>query len=160
MNKTAAAVIAGSVVTVAQSIGARSSPTPNHPRTAAWYAALRKPSFTPPGPIFGIAWTGLDTLLGYAGYRLLISKQSSRRSIALGTWSLNLLGIAGFSWVLFGRKRLDEALGVTVGMLATSVATVATAAQVDRKAAYASVPLFAWVVFASLLQEEIWRRNS
>jgi benzodiazapine receptor len=160
MNKAEGAVIAGSVVAMAQIIGTRSGPTPSHPRTAAWYAALRKPSFTPPAPVFGVAWTALDALLVFAGYRLLISKQSPRRSIALGTWSLNLLGIAGFSWVLFGRKKLDEALGVTVGMVATSAATAATAAQVDRKAAYASVPLLTWVLFASFLQEEVWRRNS
>lgn len=159
MNKGIAALIAGSAVTTAQAIGARSSPTPDQPRTAAWYAALRKPSFTPPGPVFGIAWTGLDILLGFAGYRLMTAKHSPRRSVALGTWSLNLLGIAGFSYVLFGRKRLDEALGVTAGMLVTSVATVATATAVDRKAAYASVPLLAWVMFATLLQEEVWRRN-
>lgn len=159
MRNGLAAIMASSAVALAQFTGARSSPTPNHPGTAAWYAALRKPSFTPPGPVFGIAWTGLDILLGFAGYRLLTSKPDRTRTVALTAWSLNLLGIAGFSWVLFGRKRLDEALGVTAGMVVTSSATVATAAMVDRKAAYASVPLLAWVAFATVLQEEVWRRN-
>ena len=118
------------------------------------------PSFTPPGPVFGIAWTGLDALLGYSGYRLLIASPSLRRTTALGAWSLNLLGIGGFSWVLFGRKRLDEALGVTAGMVATSAAAVATAATVDKHAAGADLPLLAWVLFATLLQEEVWRRNA
>ena len=159
MRKQLAALAAGSTVAGAQLIGSRWSPAPIHPRTAAWYAALRKPSFTPPGPVFGIAWTGLDILLGYAGYRLLTSRPSPIRAAALMAWALNLVGIAGFSWVLFGRKRLDEALGVTAGMVVTSSATVATAALVDRKAAYAGVPLLIWVAFASVLQEEVWRRN-
>ena len=98
-------------------------------------------------------------LLGYAGYRLLTTKPSQKRDVALAAWASNLLGIAGFSYILFGRKRLDEALGVTAGMVVTASATTAAAALVDRKAAYASVPLLVWVAFAALLQEEVWRRN-
>ena len=159
MRTTTAAALAGSAVIAAQAAGARYSPAPNHPRTAAWYAALRKPSFTPPGIVFGLAWTGLDALLGYAGYRLLTAPPSPKRTAALSAWASNLAGIAGFSWVLFGCKRLDEALGVTAGMVATATATSVTAATVDRRAAYACLPLLGWVVFASVLQEEVWRRN-
>ncbi len=159
MRKISAAVLAGAAVSVAQGSGAQYGPTPNHPRTAAWYAALRKPSFTPPGPVFGIAWTALDALLGYSGYRLLTAPPSPKRNVALGAWSLNLLGVAGFSWVLFGRKRLDEALGVTAGMVVTAASAAVTAAAVDRRAAWADLPLLGWVLFASVLQEEVWRRN-
>ena len=159
MRKTQAALATTAAVTAAQLLGAQWNPGPNHPRTAAWYAALRKPAFTPPGPVFGIAWTALDALLAYSGYRLLTAPASPKRHAALAAWSLNLLGIAGFSWVLFGRKRLGEALGVTAGMVVTASATAGTAALVDRKAAYADVPLLAWVAFAALLQEEVWRRN-
>ena len=159
VTRTTAAAIATTAVVAAQLCGKRYSPTPDHPRTAAWYAALRKPSFTPPGPVFGIAWTGLDALLGYSGFRLMVARPSNARTLALGAWSLNLLGVAGFSWVLFGRKRLGEALGVTAGMVATSAAAVTTATLVDRKAALADLPLLGWIVFATLLQEEVWRRN-
>lgn len=159
MRKETAAMVAAVAVVSAQFIGGRVGPTPDHPRTAAWYARLRKPSYTPPGPAFGAAWTVLDALLGYAGYRLLRARPTPARTLALAAWTLNLPGIAGFSWVLFRRKRLDEALGVTLGMVATAGATVATAAAVDRRAAWASAPLLGWVMFASLLQEEVWRRN-
>jgi len=159
MRPTTAAALAASAVIAAQLSGARYNPSPAQPRTAAWYAALRKPSFTPPGPVFGVAWTGLDALLGYAGYRLLIAQPSSQRRVALGAWSLNLLGVGGFSWVLFGRKRLDQALEVTAGMVATAAATSVTAATVDRRAACACLPLLGWVIFATILQEEVWRRN-
>lgn len=160
MDKKTAMVLAGSAVTLAQIVGGQRGPTPDQPVTAAWYARLRKPAFTPPGPVFGVAWTALDALLGYAGYRLLTRPPSPARTTALGLWTLNVLAIAGYSWVMFGRKRLDEATGVTAGMLASSVGAVAAASQVDRRAAWASVPLAAWVGFACLLQEEIWRRNA
>lgn len=160
MDKKAALVLAGSAVTAAQVIGGLFGPTPNQPATAAWYATLRKPAFTPPGPVFGVAWTCLDALLGYAGYRLLTRPASRPRLAALGLWGLNVLGVAGYSWVMFGRKRLGAATGVTAGMLVTSVGAVAAASQVDKRAAWASVPLAAWVSFAFVLQEEIWRRNA
>ena len=83
MRQTTAAAIAGSAVISAQLTGGRWNPSPAQPRTAAWYLALRKPSFTPPGPVFGLAWTALDGLLGYGGYRLLTAPPSSRRNIAL-----------------------------------------------------------------------------
>jgi benzodiazapine receptor len=159
MDKVAASALAGGAVVSAQIIGGRFGPTPAHPRTAAWYAALKKPSFTPPGPVFGLAWTALDGLLGYAGYRLLRAPPGARRNAALGFWGLNVLGVAGFSWVLFGRKRLDAAAGVTAGMVVSSVATVVAARRVDERAALACMPLAAWVLFAALLQEEVWRRN-
>ncbi len=159
MRPILAAVVAGTGVIAAQLVGRFNSPTPDHPRTTAWYASLRKPSMTPPGPVFGIVWTGLDALVGYAGYRLLCAPATRARAVALSVWSLNLLGIGGFSWVLFGRKKLGEATGLTAGMVATAIGTVAASSPVDRRASLASVPLALWVCFALVLQEEIWRRN-
>jgi translocator protein len=159
MEKTPALLIASTAAAAAQIVGALRGPTPNHPRTAAWYARLRKPSFTPPGPVFGIAWTCLDGLLAYAGYRLLMAKPSNERSAALSFWAMNLFGVAGFSWVLFGRKRLDEATEVSVAMVGTAAAAAAAATRVDTRAAWAIAPLIGWVIFASILQEEVWRRN-
>ena len=156
---TTAALTAAVAVAAAAVAGSRFGPTPNHPRTAAWYGRLRKPSYTPPGPVFGAAWTVLDGLLWYSGFRLLSRPAQPRQRLALGLWGLSVMGVGGFSWVLFGRKRLDEALGVTAGMVASSAGFVAAAAPVDRKAAWAGVPLAAWVIFAFLLQEEVWRRN-
>ena len=159
MNKTTAAVAAGTAVIGAQYLGSLPAPTPNHPRTALWYALLRKPGFTPPGPAFGIAWTLLDGLLAYSGYRLLSARPSAARNTALGMWGLNVLGVGSFSWVLFGRKRLGEAAGVAGAMLASAIGAVAASSEVDRPAALASLPLTGWLAFATLLQEEVWRRN-
>ena len=139
--------------------GSAFNPGPEHPRTAAWYARLHKPGFTPPGPAFGMAWTTLDGLLAYTGYRLLRRSPSRARTAAIGTWLFTLIGIPAYCWLFFGRRRADEGLGVTAAMLTSSVALTATAAQVDRPAARASAPLIAWLLFASVLQEEVWRNN-
>ena len=44
-------------------------------------------------------------------------------------------------------------------MVATGVAYVASAREVDRPAAGAGVPFIAWVAFATVLTAGIWRRN-
>lgn len=159
MKPTTAALAATTAVLTAAIAGSRFGPTPGRPATAAWYARLRKPPFTPPGPAFGAAWTVLDGLLCYSGARLLTRPPSPRRHAALGLWGLNVLGVGGFSYVLFGRKKLGAALGVTTAMVATSAAFVATAQKTDQKAAAAGLPLAVWTLFAAVLQEEVWRRN-
>ncbi len=159
MRKGTALLATGTAVAAAAGAGSRFGPTPARPRAAVWYASLRKPSYTPPGPVFGVVWTGLEGLLWYAGYRLATRPSTPQRNFALGFWGATLLGVGSFSWVLFGRRQLGEALGVTTGMVASTAGLVATAAVVDRKAARAAAPLALWVSFAFLLQEEVWRRN-
>ncbi|MDT7953141.1 MAG: TspO/MBR family protein [Acetobacteraceae bacterium] len=159
MQKSAAAIVAGVAAAGALLAGSRFNPGPQHPGTALWYARLEKPDFTPPGPVFGLAWTALDGLLGYTGYRLLTRRRSIARRWALGAWLLTLFGIPAFSWRFFGGHRSDEALGVSATMLASSVGLTAAASEVDRNAMIASAPLIAWLIFATALQEEVWRRN-
>jgi benzodiazapine receptor len=159
MRRDTAALLAGGAVLAAAFAGSRHGPTPDQPRTAAWYASLRKPSFTPPGAAIGAAWVGLDVLLCVSGYRLMTAPPSPARNVALTSWASNVAGLAGFSFVFFGRKRLDASMGVTGAMLASALVSVASAMRVDRMAGMASVPLAAWVGFASLLNEEIWRRK-
>ncbi len=157
MNKTTAVLLSGAAVLGAAMIGRRAGP--EHPREALWYAALDKPSFTPPGAVIGVAWTTLDVLLGVAGARLLHAPSSRERSVALLFWSLNLAGVAGYPWVFFKQKRLGTSAVVVAGMLASARAAVSTAGKVDRVAAVASMPLIGWLAFAGLLSEELWRRN-
>jgi tryptophan-rich sensory protein len=159
MNKATALLATGTAVAAAAGTGSRFGPTPSRPRTALWYARLEKPPFTPPSPVFGVVWTALDATLWYAGYRLATRPASPQRNFALGFWGATLMGVGGFTWVLFGRRRLGEALGVTAGMVASTAGLVAASAVVDRKAARAAAPLALWVSFAFLLQEEVWRRN-
>lgn len=159
MRRETSALIAAAAVLGAARIGARYNPGPGQPRTAAWYARLDKPSFTPPGAVIGAAWTGLDLLLCVAGYRLLAAPPSPRRRTTLGLWGLSVSGLAVWPYLFFGRKRLGESVVALGGMLAVAAGGVAAAARVDTLAAAAIAPLVGWLGFAGLLNEEIWRRN-
>lgn len=159
MRDALAALLTGTAIAAAASAGGEFGPTPAHPGTAAWYARLRKPNFTPPGPVFGIVWPLLDVLLWYGGYRLLRHPPGARRNLALGLWGATCLGVGAYSWVFFGRRSIRGAVGVTGAMVVTASGLTATAATLDRRAAGAIAPLALWVTFAFLLQEEVWRRN-
>ena len=159
MQKSAAAMVAVVAAVGALVGGSQFNPGPQHPRTAAWYARLDKPEFTPPGPVFGLAWTVLDGFLAYTGYRLLSRTPSGKRRAALVAWVLTLFGLPAFSWRFFGERRSDEALGVSATMLASAAGLAAASSRVDTKASIASIPLIGWLIFATILQEEVWRRN-
>lgn len=157
MDKTASALMTGAAVITAAAVGARHGP--QRPATAAWYALLRKPAYTPPGPLIGAAWGVLEMLLAGTGYRLLRRAPGEARNAALGAWGLTLLGLAGYPWLFFRRKRLGSSTIASGAMLASAAATAVAAREVDRPATAMTVPLLLWLGFATLLSEELWRRN-
>jgi len=159
MRKGSVLLLTGAAAAGALLAGSRWSPAPAGSPTALWYARLEKPSFTPPGAVFGVVWPVLDALLWFTGYRLARARPGPARLVALGAWTANLAGMVGYPYVFFGRKRPDEGLAVTGAMLGASAGLVASAAEVDRPAAWATVPLVGWLLFATVLQEEVWRRN-
>lgn len=154
----AAGLVVGAV-TVALLIGKRASPTPDHPGTRRWYRRLDKPGFTPPSPVYPIAWTGIQASLAYGGYRLLRANPSSERSTALALWTANQVGIAGWSEVFFGQRAPGWGTIASAALGASAAGYVASANQTDKLAGRLGMPLVAWVTFATLLVEEIWRKN-
>ena len=124
-----------------------------------WYARLRKPPFQPPRQAFAPVWTALYALTAASGWRVARHPASLQRTQALGTWGLQLALNAGWSWLFFGLRRPRAAL-VEVGLLAAAVgAYAASAARVDRPAAWMVAPYLAWTGFAGLLNAELVRRN-
>lgn len=154
----ASAVIAGAMALTAWS-GQTFSPTPAHPRIRRWYRLLDKPGFTPPGPAFGAGWGMIESVLAYGGYRLLRRPSSPSRDAAVGLWLLNNLLIAGWSGLFFGRRALGPSALTAGGMIAVAGGYAAVASRTDKIAAATALPLIGWLGFATLLAEEVWRRN-
>lgn len=154
-----AAGLAVGAVTVALLLGKRASPTPEHPRTRRWYRHLVKPDYTPPSPVYPVAWTAIQASLAYGGYRLLRAEPGPQRTAALTFWAANQVGIAGWSEVFFGQRAPGWGTVASGALGASAVGYVAAASNVDRTAGRLGYPLVAWVTFATLLAEEIWRRN-
>jgi tryptophan-rich sensory protein len=154
----ASAVVAGAMALIGWS-GERFSPTPMHPRIRRWYRRLDKPGFTPPGPVFGAGWGLIESALAWGGYRLLRRPSSPDRNLAIGLWAINNLLIAGWSGLFFGKRALGPSALAAGGMIAVAGGYCAVAARTDRTAAATALPLIAWLGFATLLAEEVWRRN-
>jgi len=156
-SSTAALLAIGSVATAAY-VGAQYGP--QNPPTGAWYARLRKPSYTPSGKVIGAVWSALDILLCITGYRLLRADRSPARSVALAGWIGDLAGLAGFQPVFFGARRLGAGTAVSGGLFTSATTTAAASSYADPVAALSATPLVLWTAFATLLSEEVWRRNA
>lgn len=124
-----------------------------------WYRRLDKPSWQPPPPAYGIAWTPIYALLACAGARALerAGRRGWRRFAA--AYGMNLALNAGWNWVFFRGRRLDAALVEILALEVSNVDLLRRAWAVDRLAGAALVPYVAWTAFATALTAELTRRN-
>lgn len=147
------------VLGISALVGRRNAPDPSHPGIRRWYRRLDKPGYTPPDVAFGAVWPVLETGLAVGGYRLLRQPSGTARNAAVGLWLLNTAMIGGWTQLFFRERRLGASAAASGAMIATGAAYVATAAKVDRPAAAVAVPFVAWLGFATLVAERIWRDN-
>jgi len=127
-------------------------------RPGAWYAALAKPSWTPPGAVFGPVWSVLYLAIAVAGWRVWRNGGlDARRPLVF--WAAQLLLNAAWSWIFFGLRRPALAL-LDIALLLASIAAFAFfAREFSAAAAWLFVPYGAWVVFAMALNAAIARAN-
>ncbi|KQT32002.1 CrtK protein [Sphingomonas sp. Leaf412] len=121
---------------------------------SAWYVALAKPSFTPPGWVFPVAWSILYAMMGAAMALVLSARGARLRGLAtalfVGQLALNL----AWTPLFFGAHKVDAALLVIVGILGLALMTTIVFARIRRAAAWLMVPYLAWLLFAGALN---WR---
>lgn len=127
-----------------------------------WYPTLRKPSFNPPGALFGPVWTLLYGMMG-AALHLVQQRDGADRGVgqlARTLFSLQLALNILWSYIFFKRRSPLYAL-VEIACLWLAIAlTVLAFARISRTAALLMLPYLAWVSFASALNYAIWRLNT
>lgn len=113
-----------------------------------WFKQLSKPSFNPPGWVFGPVWAFLYVLIAIAGGRTWIRDRSS---LSMKLWSAQLL--LNFLWspVFFGTHRIDAAFILIIALLTTIIAYAWHTWPQDRQASILFFPYVAWVSFATIL---------
>ncbi len=124
-----------------------------------WFDALIKPTFMPPGWMFGAAWTLLYILLGLALALILAQPASDRRSTALVLFFAQLALNYAWSPIFFAGH--DIKLAAVVIFLMALLAAMA-ARQFYRLRPLAGVlmtPYLAWLCFAAALNTAIDRLN-
>lgn len=123
-----------------------------------YYARLDRPSWAPPGWLFGPVWTALYALMGVAAW-LVAKRGGSGTRPALGLFGAQLALNAAWTPIFFGLRNPGLAL-VEIVVLWVAIAATVVAFLARRTAAGALLlPYLAWVSFAAVLNFEIWRRN-
>ncbi|MFH0857323.1 MAG: TspO/MBR family protein [Candidatus Magasanikbacteria bacterium] len=124
----------------------------------SWYATLIKPSFNPPGYLFGPVWTFLYTLMGLSLFLLWKNKKKNKCLIIF--FFVQLFFNALWSILFFGLQNPFLAL-IDILMLLSFIITIIIIAfkQKQKAVAYLFLPYLLWVSFATVLNWTLWMLN-
>ena len=124
-----------------------------------WYLTINKPSWNPPGWVFGPVWSALYLMMAVAAWRVWLKRAEPGATLTLRLWfvqlGLNLL----WSVLFFGLRRPDLALLEIVLLWSVLAVLQFRLARFDRPAALLWAPYLAWVSFATFLNFTLWRLN-
>lgn len=137
----------------APALGAFSTPD-------AWYASLRKPSWNPPGWVFGPVWTLLYIMMAIAAWLVWRRGGWKTQRAPLTLFLVQLALNAAWTPLFFGLHRPDLALVDIVLLWFAILATILAFWQAHRGAAWMLMPYLAWVSFAAVLNFTLWRMNA
>ena len=127
---------------------------------STWYQSLAKPSWTPPGWLFGPVWTMLYAAMGVAAWRVWRRGGWSAQSAPLTAFVAQLLLNFAWSFLFFGARQIGWALLEIAALWVAIAGTLWLFRDVDRPAAWLLVPYLGWVTFATALTASIYRLQS
>lgn len=125
---------------------------------AAWYRRLDKPTWQPPGEVFGPVWGVLYAAQAVAAW-LVWKHGEAGHDRALKLYGAQLLLNVGWTLVFFGLHHLGWAVIEIAALWVAVAATMASFRRHSPVAFWLLAPYLAWVSFAAALSFTIWRRN-
>ena len=126
---------------------------------SAWFDALQKPSFMPPGWAFAVVWPILYALLGVSLALILAEPPSRRRQMALILFTIQLALNFAWSPIFFAGHDIALAKWVIFLMAAIAAAAARQFLKLRSAAGLLLVPYLAWLVFAAMLNATIETLN-
>ena len=124
-----------------------------------WFAALAKPSIQPPGWLFGVAWTVLYALMGFALALVINARGADGRTSAICAFAFQLTLNFAWSPLFFLAHQVSFALVLIVIILLAATVTTLAFARVRKLAAWLMLPYLLWLGFATLLNYQFDRLN-
>jgi len=128
-------------------------------KTSGWYAELTKPSWNPPGWVFGPVWTLLYAMMAVAAWLVWLRGgwRAQRKPLAvyLTQWALNAI----WTPLFFGLHRPGLAFSEISVLVLAVYATLVLFWKVRPVAGLLLVPYALWTTFAAVLNFTIWRLN-
>ena len=128
----------------------------------AWYPLLNKPTWNPPGWIFGPVWSLLYVLMGVAIWRVWRTgnkENSSAIKGAVAVYFVQLVFNALWSVLFFGLKKPGWALADISVLWFILVGLLIHIWRIERIAGLLWLPYVLWVSFATVLNTAIVRLN-
>jgi len=124
-----------------------------------FYRDLVRPSWAPPGWLFGPVWSVLYALMGVAAWLVWRARGFGGARNALLVFVVQLAANALWTWLFFVWRQGGLAFAGILLLLALILATIVLFWRVNRLAAVLLFPYLLWVSFASALTLSIWRLN-
>lgn len=127
---------------------------------AEWYPSLSKPTWTPPGWLFGPVWTSLYASMALAAWLVWLRRDRKTVFGAMTAFSFQLILNALWPAFFFGLRSPFAALVEIVFLWVAVAATAALFWRIRPVAAVLLIPYGLWVTFAACLNFAIVRLNS
>ena len=126
---------------------------------SAWFSALEMPSTYPPSWLFGVVWTVLYALMGFAMAVIAAAKGARGRGVATLAFVMQLVINLAWSPMFFGSHQITGALILIVLLDLAVIVTIVLFWRIRRLAALLMLPYLAWILFATLLTYQIRQAN-
>ena len=124
-----------------------------------WFSDLVKPSLYPPPAAFGIVWSLLYVMIGFALVLVITARGAPGRNAAIAAFVVQLALNLAWSPLFFGMHQIVNALVLLVVLDLAVVLTVMMFRKVRPLAALLLVPYLAWCLFATLLNWQFLEAN-
>jgi len=126
---------------------------------SAWYAALNKPSFNPPGYLFGPVWSALYILMGVSMFLIWNTPKTTLRQKALTVFGVQLFFNFWWSILFFSFHTILLSLVDILLLWFLIIYMITLFKKIKPVAAYLQIPYLLWVTFATVLNICIWYLN-
>lgn len=124
--------------------------------SSPWFLNLEKPSFYPPGYLFGIVWSILYVMMGISLFLVFLKTKEKKPYTLFGSQL-----ILNFFWTLifFGMKNILFAIIEILALWILILLTIINFWKYSRTASYLLIPYILWVSFATILTISIYVVN-
>ena len=126
---------------------------------SGWYQTINKPSFNPPGYIFGPVWIILYLMMGISLFLIWQKKHIVSIKYPVIIFSVQLFLNTLWSIIFFGLHNPLFAFFDILLLLVFIILTVISFYKVSKPASLLLIPYLLWVSFASVLNYFIVKLN-
>ncbi|MDQ8204616.1 TspO/MBR family protein [Pelagicoccus sp. SDUM812003] len=124
-----------------------------------FYSELARPSWAPPGWLFGPVWTVLFTMMGISLWLVWQQARSGERRLELGVFCAQLTINAIWSWLFFQWKLGGWAFADILLLIVLVLFAIRFFWIRSKLAACLLIPYLAWISFAAALNLALWQAN-